>query len=263
MKVASLWIYPIKGAGGIEVESAHALESGFKYDRRLMLIDKNNKFISQRTHPKLATLSTSINESTLKVTSKEEKNNHLEFNVLEINKSSSEEVSVWKSKVQSHVFESKVNEWFSTFLKDDIRLVKQVELGNRSRWVKGKKIGMSYADGYPFLVLSKESVNDLSKRMNENVDLRQFRANIILDDCEAYYEDTVGKFSSKEAVFKMIKPCKRCPVIDIHQDTGESRQKVVKSLNEYRRELNSVIFGMNAALVKEGVINVGEKLIVD
>lgn len=260
MKIASLWIYPIKGLGGIEVTSAIAKESGFQNDRRLMLVDKNNKFISQRSHPKLATLSTSIHENTLHLTNKANKDNQLTFNILETDNSSIVEARVWKSIVPSYVFNKEVNSWFSSYLDDDIRLVKQVDFSNRMRWVKGKKIGMSYADGYPYLVLSMESVQDLSAKMGEEVDFRQFRANIIVNDCHAYEEDKLNRFQTENCTFKMVKPCKRCQVIDINQDTGVSHQKVVKALNSYRREGNSIIFGMNAAIVKEGVINIDETI---
>lgn len=262
MKISELWVYPIKGMGGQSVSSAYALESGFKRDRRYMLIDLNNKFISQRTHPKLAQLSVSYEGQFLKVQHKFKPEISIDIPLSALNKDNNYLASVWKSKVNSFAFEDSINKWFSHFLDDSVKLVQQASLGNRSRSLnfKPRKISLSYADGYPFLVLSKASVSDLSDRMQESIDIRQFRANIILEDCKAYEEDEIKNFSLGEAQFKMVKPCKRCQVIDIHQDTGESHQKVGKALGKYRRELNAIIFGMNAANLKEGTVNIGDVL---
>jgi uncharacterized protein YcbX len=160
------------------------------------------------------------------------------------------------------LFKNEVNQWFSDYLSDEVKLVKQISFGNRSRSLnfKPNKIGLSYADGYPYLVLSKASVNDLSEKMGESVDIRQFRANIIIDDCFAFDEDELKKFKIGEIDFRMVKPCKRCPVININQDTGESNQQVVKAISTYRKSQNSIIFGMNAANIEEGTINVGDEL---
>ena len=256
MKVSAIWVYPIKGLGGCEVDFAFADESGLENDRRLMLVDKNNTFISQRTHPRLATLATTLNGNLLKVSSKADKLNALEININSTIHSDVIIASVWKSRVESLAFDKNINDWFSNYLNDEVKLVKQSNFGNRHRWVNGKKIGMAYADGYPFLVLSKESVQDLSERMNEEIDYRQFRANIIVEDCAAFDEDKLEKFTISDASFKMVKPCKRCSVIDIHQDTGEFHQKVVKTLQTYRREKNSIIFGMNAAIVNLSLIHI-------
>lgn len=261
MKVAELWIYPIKGIGGQKLENAFATESGFLNDRRFMLIDENNKFISQRSHPTLACLEASILDEKLIVQDKVDSNKIINIDP-EILQNHVIDASVWKSKVESQTFQNEVNQWFSNYLNDNVRLVKQKSFACRTRSLpfKPNKIGLSYADGYPYLVLSKASVADLAERMQEPVDLRQFRANIIVDDCQAYEEDLLKSFSIHEAGFKMVKPCKRCPVININQDTGESHQNVVKAVSKYRRQENSIIFGMNAANVKEGIVKVNEEL---
>ena len=39
-KVVKLFIYPVKGLKGIELESVEALQRGFKHDRRFMVVDE-------------------------------------------------------------------------------------------------------------------------------------------------------------------------------------------------------------------------------
>jgi uncharacterized protein len=72
--VKEIWVYPIKSAKGIQLSSAEFTETGFLYDRLFMITNKDNRFISQRTHPKLALLETSLTKSgylTLRTPTKE------------------------------------------------------------------------------------------------------------------------------------------------------------------------------------------------
>ena len=117
---------------------------------------------------------------------------------------------------------------------------------------------LSYADGYPFLVLSKASVRYISEQIGEPIDIRQFRANLILDDCEAYAEDQLKQFNIGEVSFNMVKGCKRCQVIGINQDTGKSSKQPTSYLAKTRKVGNHIIFGMNAALISPGTIHVGD-----
>lgn len=262
MKVSEIWVYPIKGLGGQKVESAFASESGFKNDRRFMLVDTNNRFISQRSHSKMARLAVKLTEGYIHVTDKIDSSVSFRFSVNDLENNSEFITIVWKSKVESIGFHKYINDWFSNFLGDQVKLVGQKEIGTRKRSIpfKTDKIGMSFADGYPYLVLSKASVRDLSSRVDTTVDYRQFRANIIIEDSAAYEEDMLSAFSLSNSSFKMVKPCKRCPVININQDTGETSINLTKEIVKYRRSGNAVIFGMNAANMKEGIVNVGDVL---
>ncbi len=58
-------IYPIKSLGGISLQSSLVEERGLQYDRRWMLVDEQNKFITQRLHPKMALLKVEINNDLL------------------------------------------------------------------------------------------------------------------------------------------------------------------------------------------------------
>jgi len=235
MTVSEIWEYPIKGLGGQKVSSAKALESGFQHDRRFMLVDRENKFISQRTHSSLAKLSVKIDANTVEIYDKVNGRIGFKFDINAVDQNSNLISKVWSSKVEANPFIVEVNNWFSEFLNDDVKLVVQKEFGNRNRSIPfiKQKIQMSFADGYPYLVLSLAL---------------------------PYQEDDLKSFSITDAKFRMVKPCKRCPVINIHQDTGEKTVNVTKELLTYRKVLNSVIFGMNAANLKEGIVNVGDEL---
>src|SRR5882672_10542282 len=54
LRLSEIWIYPVKSLGGIRVKSARVFEKGLEYDRRWMLIDCDNDFMTQRIYPKMA-----------------------------------------------------------------------------------------------------------------------------------------------------------------------------------------------------------------
>ena len=56
IRLSEIWIYPIKSLPGIRVSSASVLEKGLEGDRRMMLVDEDNQFITQREQPKMALL---------------------------------------------------------------------------------------------------------------------------------------------------------------------------------------------------------------
>ncbi len=58
--VTELWIYPIKSCQGIQMKDCLVTKRGFQYDREFMLINDSGRFVSQRSHPSLALISTEI-----------------------------------------------------------------------------------------------------------------------------------------------------------------------------------------------------------
>ena len=54
--LSEIYIYPVKSLGGINVDSAIAEARGLRYDRRYLLVDEKNMFMTQRDFPQLALL---------------------------------------------------------------------------------------------------------------------------------------------------------------------------------------------------------------
>ena len=69
MTVTQLLIYPVKSLSGISVNEAQLTSRGFQFDRRWMIVDMDGLFISQRTHPGMASIKVAIeNNSSLHFT---------------------------------------------------------------------------------------------------------------------------------------------------------------------------------------------------
>ncbi len=119
---------------------------------------------------------------------------------------------------------------------------------------------VSFADGYPFLVISEESLAELNSRLDQPVPMNRFRPNLVIRGGEAFEEDRLTSFSLGGIEFMAVKPCARCQVITIDQASAEMSKEPLKTLATYRKSGNKVLFGMNLLHSGEGKIEVGSKL---
>src|SRR5687768_5522905 len=110
LSLSAIYIYPIKSLGGIAVDSALIEEKGLQYDRRWMVIDAQNQFMTQRKFAKMALLKVSIEEGKLRVTAPDMPS----LNIPVIPQTSEIlPVTVWNDTSQSIVVSNEANEWFS------------------------------------------------------------------------------------------------------------------------------------------------------
>ena len=79
--VSQLFTYPIKSLGGVSLSSAVVSDRGLQYDRRWLLIDNDNQFLTQRAISNMALLQVELREKGLKVFQKKQPGNfiHIPF----------------------------------------------------------------------------------------------------------------------------------------------------------------------------------------
>jgi uncharacterized protein YcbX len=258
LKVCQLTIYPVKGLAGINVTHAKANIAGFEHDRRWMLIDVDNRFISQRTDKRLALIQIELNPDNLIARYQDQ------FITFGINESIGAEITtdVWDDKAYCYEVSPKLSKWFSEILGLKVRMVKLKNETSRIHHssITSSDIPVSLADGYPYLIVGTASIDELSNRMNQKIDISRFRPNIVLTTTEAHEEDLLKSFTIGSATFTNIKPCARCQVITIDQSTGLVDKNVLKTLSTYRTVDNNVYFGTNVVCKDGGVVRVGDDL---
>jgi uncharacterized protein YcbX len=118
----------------------------------------------------------------------------------------------------------------------------------------------SFSDAYPLLLIGQASLDDLNKRLAEPVPMNRFRPNIVVEGWEPYEEDTIRKFSIGDVEFEAVKPCARCVLTTINQDTAEKGKDPLKTLASYRSRNNKVLFGQNLLYNGEGYLQKGMEL---
>lgn len=259
--VKDIIIYPIKGIAGNYVQSATMESEGFVYDRRMMLIDTTNTFVSQRTVPEMSQLkATIVDDSTILINYKDQQLIIQPSEVFE-----GIECTVWDHTVVCHLFSKAVNEWFSDMLRSPMRLVHKVDAHARTKTIDRiyHTTDVSLADGYPYLIAGTASVDLIAKKTGITINPLRFRPNIIIKTSVPHMEDELDILTSNNGGGKLqvIKPCARCPVVDIEPETGVSTKVVLKTLASYRRVGNAVNYGANAICLQNGVLSVGDALL--
>jgi len=166
--------------------------------------------------------------------------------------------------VDAYEVDEKVSIWFSEILGMKCRLVKMVDAHNiYKKLIKGPdQTKVSFADGYPYLILGTASVDHLSDKVGRDIPADRFRANIIIETTEPHIEDTWDELQIGTSKFLVIKPCARCNVVNIDQSTGEVNKEPLKSLSAYRLDGNVVNFGACTICLSEGVISVDDDVVV-
>lgn len=261
LTVSGLYIYPIKSLAGIAVGSATLTSRGLQYDRRLMLVDENNIFLTQREHPVMALLQPVIKSDGLYV---HHKNNQAKSLFVPHQPTSDARVTVtvWDDTCEAQLYDEAINAWFSQSLGLRCRLAYMPETSNREvdkRYAHHNEI-TSFADGYPALIIGQASLDDLNTRLAEPIPMNRFRPNIVFTGGDPFIEDQLRSFTINGIDFSGVKPCARCVMTTIDQDTIAQSKEPLKTLAGYRRKEHKILFGQNLLHVGDGVINVGDAI---
>ncbi|MCW8930842.1 MAG: MOSC N-terminal beta barrel domain-containing protein [Gammaproteobacteria bacterium] len=272
--ISQLWIYPIKSMKGILLDNVQLEKRGFQYDRRWMLIDKDNRFITQRQYPKMTLIEPSFESDVmdygLSVRAPDMPVLIIPYPDPMIELYDEVEVTCWDDQVKAHHINSAIDNWFSEYLGVDCQLVYMPEATLRPvdpDYViseKGDDIA-SFSDGFPNLVISEASLEDLNSRVDIDLTMNRFRPNIVLSGCEPYEEDRFGHFKINQIDFFAVKPCSRCVITTINPQTGEKESKEpLKTLSQFRKKSNKVFFGQNLlhklTTISDNRLNVGDKI---
>jgi uncharacterized protein YcbX len=261
LRLTALHIYPIKSAGGFRVQEWDVDSFGLQYDRRWMVIDRGGQFITQRTHPRLALVQPSIDGDILRVTAPG-------MPALELPLCPAPSVTttaeVWRDACEAVWTGERPAAWFSEALGTPCGLVHMpadtVRPADPAFAPPGVRV--SFADAFPFLLISEESLADLNARLPAPLPMNRFRPNLVIGGRGPYVEDSVGAFRLGEIEFRVVKPCDRCMVTTTDQETTERGVEPLRTLATYRKVGGEVMFGQNVIHLGTGRLSVGEPLLV-
>jgi uncharacterized protein YcbX len=258
LRVSRLFIYPIKSLGGIELAQARVTDRGFEHDRRWMLVDNRNRFISQREHAPMALLRVSIEPDGLLV-----KHAVLGHEILIPFKPETNikgQFIVWDDTCTGQYVSAAADEWFSDILNIECRLVYMPDDSHRAVDEKYAQQGKltSFSDAFPFLLLGQASMDDLNDRLELKLPISRFRPNIVFTGGYAFAEDTMAHFKIGHIHFNGSKLCARCNIPTIDQDTAIAAKEPTRTLARYRKRNNNVYFGQNLVHTGKGIISVGD-----
>ena len=261
--VSALYIYPIKSLGGFSVTEANVSPTGFEYDRRWMLVDKDGKFMTQRQVHSMALLQTAITPDGLYIYHKQSPDKNIMVPFLP-NSLEKRKVKVWNDECEAWMYDAAINNWFSEILETACELVYMPDYTNRMvdrEYAKNNEI-TSFSDGYPFLIIGQSSLDELNNKLSEPLTIDRFRPNIVFTSGEPHIEDNWSHFTINEIDFFGVKTCGRCVVTTIDQQTMVSGKEPLRTLATYRSINGKVKFGMNLLHKGTGSIKLGERILL-
>jgi uncharacterized protein len=263
LKVSQLYIYPIKSLAGIAVNESIVTDRGLQHDRRWMLVDKNNQFLTLREYPKMALLHPTVNSNSLTIISQEHKDTPLSI-PFDFEEKSMENVTIWNATVAAKKVSQEADQWFSDMLGGAIQLVYMPDVSMRpvdttSGYHPAGKF-TSFADAYPFLLLGEASMNALNSRLPKPFSILRFRPNIVFSGGQPHQEDEIEHFTINGISFLGLENCARCSIPNVNPETGIFDKEPVRTLAKYRTRGKNIEFGRNVVHSGTGKISVGHSI---
>ena len=271
VRLQALHVYPVKSCAGVALDESLLIETGLEFDRAWMVVDAADRgFVSQRELPRMALVQPTLRHADLVLRAPGMLGLHLALDAVE----APLRVTVWDDEVAAYDMGDLAAQWFSDFLGRPLRLVRfdpdQKRLSSR-RWTGEVEAENAFSDGYPLLVASTASLDELNRRLGRAgqapVTMARFRPNLVLDGLDAHGEDHLDTiaFDTPEGPvrLKLVKPCPRCPIPDIDPATAEPGHAVGDVLASYRADARvdgALTFGMNAVVLEglERALRVGQ-----
>ena len=258
--LSNLTYYPIKACRGFDVPESNVERMGLEHDRRMMVVTTDGEFLTQREYPKLALVTPTLLDGIVTLTAP----NFDSIQVAIQTEGFTWPVNIWKSKGVAAIDQGDdVANWFSEWLDRDVRLV-HIASGIQRKVSQEYAINQDdhtgFADGYPILIISEESLQDLTSRLDSPLPMNRFRPNIVVKGCDPFEEDVWKRIRIGDIEMALVKPCARCVVTTIDKETLEKSKEPLKTLEKYRRHKLGAIFGMNVIPLNSGRLEVGMKV---
>ncbi|MFA9440960.1 MOSC domain-containing protein [Uliginosibacterium sp. sgz301328] len=254
----SIHRYPVKSTRGETLASAEVTRSGILLDRRWMIAETTDQFanrmVTGRNDPKVVRIEARVADGHLNLSAPGMSSLAVERASL----AQSASASVWRDEFTAWTGSLAADAWLSEYVGRAVRLM---DVGEQSaRHVRNRPdVPLSFADGFPLLLINTSSVDALSEWVGRAMPFTRFRPNLLVTGAEAFAEDGWKRLRIGEVEFTMAKRCSRCVFTTVDPETGEKSadQQPLRALTEHRRSDDGVMFGVNLIAENTGSIAAG------
>ncbi|KFK93201.1 MULTISPECIES: YcbX family protein [unclassified Serratia (in: enterobacteria)] len=255
--LARLYVHPVKSLRGLQLSHAQVASQGLAFDRSFMITEPDGTFITARQYPQMVLFTPALLADGLFLTAPDGESATIRFQDFATDEHPTE---VWGNHFTALIAPQAINSWLSGYFQRDVQL----------RWVgpqltrrvkKHPEIPLSFADGYPYLLVNEASFLDLQQRCPGSIKLEQFRPNLVVTGASAWAEDSWQVIRVGEVMFDLVKPCSRCVLTTVSTDRGRKHPsgEPLSTLQTFRTAENGDIdFGQNMIARNSGIIRVGD-----
>lgn len=267
MRLSALYLHPLKSAATRSVDAIDVEPRGPRFDRRWLVVDAEGRFVTARAVAELVLVRAEPLGEGLRLSAP----GMPDLDVAPpLPGAPRMPVTVWKDGIDAARADAAADAWLSAFLKRDVRLVHMDDAARRAVDPAYGQDGdeVSFADGYPLLVISQAALDGLNARLADAgrtpVTMHHFRPNLVVDGIDAHAEDGWRRVRIGGVEFDAVKTCTRCvfttvdPVLGRRRDDGEP----LNILKDYRRTPAGITFGMNLIPRAAGTLRVGDRVSV-
>jgi uncharacterized protein YcbX len=261
MRLSALWIYPLKSGGGVSLDAWELDAMGLAEDRRFMLVDPSGNFITQRQEPRLALLAPSFQGEMLIF-------DFPGMPSLAVPRhprwQERQEVEIWGDRCSGLRAPDSLNAWFGACLgREDVTIVWFDPLCERpvdpNYAAPDDRVG--FADGFPLLLTTEVSLQELNRRLDAPIGMDRFRPNLVFDGEVAFAEDAWKEVRIGKLTLRVAKPCGRCQIPNIDPRTGVMGKEPMRTLKSFRRKGGDIVFGQNLIHNGVGTLFVGSDVV--
>jgi uncharacterized protein YcbX len=256
--VSAIFYYPLKSARGISLEHARLDDRGIRGDRRWMLVDPDGRAVSQREAARLSLVQPGFTAEGMVV----EAPGMEQVVIPRRSDGEGRRVTLWDDLCTASDMGDGPADWFSTYLGRAVRMV-FMPADSRRRidpaWDSRGRI-TSFTDGFPLLFTNQSSLDDLNSRLSEPVPMNRFRPSVVISGAGPWAEDWWSMVRISGVEYDVGKPCERCVMTTIDQDTAESGHEPLRTLATFRRVDGKTRFGRNVMHRDAGALRVGDRV---
>jgi len=265
MRIVALHRYPVKSLGGQALDSVMIELRGLSGDRRWMMVTPEGRFLTRRELPAMAHIGAEWTESGIVLS-------HREAGQMAVpvpQGAPALGVNVWGDSVEATDAGDAAAHWLSALFARPVRLVHMADTIVRPVDPDFAQQGdqVSFADGFPLLVTTVESLDALNGRLASPITMARFRPNLVIAGAPAAFaEDDWRTLRIGDATMRVVKPCTRCVMTTQDPDSGEVPEKMepLRTLKAMGRVMPGPrpepIFGQNAIPEGAGMIAVGDRV---
>jgi uncharacterized protein YcbX len=261
--LSAIYTYPVKSCGRLSHTQIELDARGPLYDRRWMIVDADGLFITARELPKMQLIQPGFRKTSLTLEAPDMETLRIP---LERERGPARQVEVWGDRCDAWDEGNEAAAWVSDYLGVNARLVRMAEDFRRpvDPDYAPQEAHTGFNDGFPLLILSEASVEDLNchlvERGKAQVPISRFRPNLVFRGSTAYAEDGWKTVQVGAVTLDVVKPCARCVMTTVDPATGTQPDPAepLATLSTYRKQGSKVLFAQNAIHRTPGMLRVGD-----